>query len=409
MNFLKKASLPIAISMVIVGGYVQADDAFTFGGYARLGTGFTDLDVDGNQPDGLNVVTGQAIIKTAGSPYKVGGRLGNEDFGYEFSLNKKFTNGGAQWNVEVALEDYTPTLTNIGINRAFASGQGIIPYQRNAKIWAGRHSLERGHADLNDYIFMTNKGVGAGITDMDYGLFKFDAAYLSGDAEDSKGGDGDRKAVLARIHGIQVIESGWLNFQFGYGFSSRDDQRQTGQFAVNYYQNHKLGWTEVTARYGYNTRESLLWGYGVNYGASTSADQDDTRAILALLEGGFSFIDKWNLDYLVQYEIDDTNSMGIENTWIQAIARPTYQWANTLSTTLEVGYDQVEFGDFGTNSSWKATLAQNVAVGIGTGSRPMIRTYVTYGELNTDVPNNHASPLGNVSGLSGGVMFEAWW
>jgi maltoporin len=408
MNQINKAVLPVAVALV-VSSAAFSDDAFNFGGYARLGTGFSDLDVDGNQIDGLNLVSGQSIIQTAGSPYKVAGRLGNENFGYEFSLNKNFVSGGTEWNVEIALEDYSSTLDNIDINRAYTTAKGLIPYQRNAKVWAGRFPTTRGHTDLNDYIWMTNVGTGAGITELDYGAFKLDVAYLSGDADGSKGADGDRKAVISRLHNIKFIETGWLDVQLGYGFSSRDDQRQTAQVAVNYHQNHPLGWTELSARYGYNTRESLLWGFGVNYGASTSSEQPDTQAILALVEGEFSFIEQLNIAYLVQFELDDTNAAGTENKWAQAVIRPTYQWNNALSTSVELGYDQVEFGDFGTNSSWKATVAQNLAFGPGTGARPIIRTFVTYGELNTNVPNNHASPLGNVSALSGGVMFEAWW
>lgn len=406
---IKKTLLPLAISMAIASTQVVADDAFNFGGYARLGTGFSDLDVDGNQPDGFDVVAGQAIIKTAGSPYKVGGRLGNENFGYEFSLNKKFTSGGTQWNVEIALEDYSSTLKNIGINRAFATGKGLIPYQRNARIWAGRSPTWRGHADLNDYIWMSNVGTGAGIADLDYGAFKLDVAYLSGDADNSKGADGDRKAVVTRLHNIQFVPTGWLDIVAGYGFSSRDEQRQTAQLAINYYQNHPLGSTEVSLRYGHNTRESLLWGYGVNYGGSTSSDQEDTSAILAVVEGELSFIEKLDIGYLVQHEVDDTSSLGTENQWSQVVVRPTYQWANAFSTSLELGYDQVKFGDFGTNRSYKATVAQNVAFGPGTGARPMIRAFATYGQLDTEVPNNHANPLGEASALSGGVIFEAWW
>ncbi|WP_316502580.1 carbohydrate porin, partial [Klebsiella grimontii] len=52
------------------------------------------------------------------------------------------------------------------------------------------------------------------------------------------------------------------------------------------------------------------------------------------------------------------------------------------STWLEAGYQRVDYDQGGDNHGWKLTLSQNIAIGMGPEFRPMLRFYVTGGQVD---------------------------
>ena len=74
-----------------------------------------------------------------------------------------------------------------------------------------------------------------------------------------------------------------------------------------------------------------------------------------------------------------------------------------------VDYDDID----ATNSSWKMTLSQNMAIGPETWSRPMLRFYATVGNADNEY-TGFDSVTGekiatDVDTVTVGAMFEAWW
>ena len=79
------------------------------------------------------------------------------------------------------------------------------------------------------------------------------------------------------------------------------------------------------------------------------------------------------------------------------------------STWLEAGYQRVDYDQGGDNHGWKLTLSQNIAIGMGPEFRPMLRFYVTGGQVD----NEHTAKVNNtkdqqLDSLNVGGMFEAW-
>ncbi len=67
-------------------------------------------------------------------------------------------------------------------------------------------------------------------------------------------------------------------------------------------------------------------------------------------------------------------------------------------------------GQGGDNHGWKLTLSQNIAIGMGPEFRPMLRFYVTGGQVD----NEHTAKVNNtkdqqLDSLNVGGMFEAWF
>lgn len=92
------------------------------------------------------------------------------------------------------------------------------------------------------------------------------------------------------------------------------------------------------------------------------------------------------------------------------IIRPMYSWNEIHSTWLEAGYLKVTFDEGGDNKGWKLTLSQNIAFDMGPDFRPMLRFYVTGGE----VKNQHTSYIENeantrLDAFNVGAMWEAWF
>lgn len=402
---LSTLTLAIVTASTLLPLAAQADDDFLFSGYARYGAGYSDDDplYKGSLQNGINV------IQTAGSQYAKTGRLGNEGNGFEFKLNKAFTQDDMKWDVAVMLDDgYDANPT--GISQAYAGGLGIFATQPNAYIWAGLKFNDREQLGVNDYYTLQNDGAGAGVDNLDLNFAKLDIAVVGGD----KGRNG-RYAVTSNLHDIMITENQSLRFHANFGFGTGQSTDSDGnysddavsdntayQLAGIYRLTWSSGWNEFQVRYGDGTRSQIL---------DNNAGQDgDTLGIF--MQGEIDFTNNILMEYALSHETStlETNTVGGDKEkWNQVVLRPGYRWNDRMSTWLELGYDQVDFEDQGTNSSWKATLSQNIGLGSFMGSRPMLRFYTTYGQLDTEFVGQSEAEDGNSDALTFGAMFEAWW
>lgn len=107
------------------------------------------------------------------------------------------------------------------------------------------------------------------------------------------------------------------------------------------------------------------------------------------------------MDYLASFKQLNGEDTSDRNEY-SVIARPMYQWDDVHSTWLEAGYAMEDHDDDTEKKGWKVTLSQNVSLGGLPWSRPMLRFYVTAGDVK-------ATDVEKVDTLAAGAMFEAWW
>lgn len=396
-------ALAIVAESFLLSFAAHADDNFLFTGYARYGAGYSSDDplYNGSEKNGIN------IIKTAGSQYQATGRLGNEGNGFEFKLQKLFEQGDMKWDVAVMLDDGYDG-SSMGISQAYAGGSGIFTTQPDAYVWAGERFNGREQIDVNDDFYLQNDGTGAGVDNLNVSFAKLDLSIVAGDE-----GRNGRYALVTQLHDINLTDNQSLRFHFNYGFGSgsttdidsglttETDDNNAYQLAAIHRITWANGWNETAIRYGDGVRNGILWGNAAESGGSLGA----------FAYGAVEFTPVILMAYALSFENNtlSNNESGVDEKWTQAVIRPGYRWNDRMSTWLELGYDQVNFGsELGTNASWKTTLSQNIGFGSLMSSRPMLRFYATYGQLNTQYVANGASD-GHSDALTFGAMFEAWW
>ena len=91
------------------------------------------------------------------------------------------------------------------------------------------------------------------------------------------------------------------------------------------------------------------------------------------------------MEYLLAFHDYDNGKDNTDNRKnYGAIVRPMYFWNDVHSTWLEAGYQRVDYEQGGDNHGWKLTLSQNIAIGMGPEFRPMLRFYVTGGQVDNE-------------------------
>ena len=102
-----------------------------------------------------------------------------------------------------------------------------------------------------------------------------------------------------------------------------------------------------------------------------------------------------------------------DQNWTSLGVRPMYYWSDTMSTAVEVGFDNVTNAIDGDKASQltKVTLAQQWSAGRGTFARPQIRVFVTGASWNNDSKGKIGGEayVNDTSGITYGVQMEAWW
>ncbi len=87
-----------------------------------------------------------------------------------------------------------------------------------------------------------------------------------------------------------------------------------------------------------------------------------------------------------------------------------YFWNDVHSTGWKRATSAWITTEGGDNHGWKLTLSQNIAIGMGPEFRPMLRFYVTGGQVD----NEHTAKVNGtqdqqLDSLNVGGMFEAWF
>ncbi len=379
-----------------------------FSGYARYGGQFQGGDQKFVGVDGS--YNGASAI----------GRLGNESNVGEFQLSKALKgDNGAVWDINVMINHLGDELN---LMKAYVGVNNILESNPNAYLWAGRDFHQRPQQGINDYFWMNHDGQGAGIKNFDVGGVQFDVAAVAAvescdprvekdEANPSRitctggSGTGDKGnyAVTSKIHGMKV---GPLDLELyaNYGFDSKavesDGRLKAWQGGVVLSHTGDKGVNKVIARYSNNSDNSVYY------------KTDELTTVYASFEGNYKFTQQTQVDYLLAFHDYSNSADGTDNRRnYGAIVRPMHWWTDVHSTWLEAGYQRVDYDQGGNNNGWKLTLSQNVSIAMGPEFRPMLRFYVTGGEVD----NKHTARVNGsddntqLDSFNVGAMWEAWF
>ncbi len=378
-----------------------------FSGYARYGAHFQSGDQKYVAVDGS--YNGASAI----------GRLGNEGNGGEFQLSKAFkSDNGAIWDVNVMIDHWGD---EVNLKKAYAGVTNVLASNPDAYIWAGRDFHQRPQQGINDYFWMTHDGQGAGVKNFDIGGIKFDLATVAAvescnpevmedETNPSRitctggSGTGDRGnyAVTSKIHGMEL---GPLDLELyaNYGFDSKavegEDKLKAWQGAFVVSHSNDSGVNKVIARYSDNSDNSVY------------NKTDDLTTIYASFEGSHKFTQQAQIEYLLAFHDYDNSSIKSDNRKnYGVIVRPMYFWNDVHSTRLEAGYQRVDYDKGGDNSGWKLTLSQNISIAMGPEFRPMLRFYMTGGQVDNDrTARVNGTKEETLDDFNLGAMWEAWF
>ncbi|WP_224688783.1 carbohydrate porin [Escherichia fergusonii] len=378
-----------------------------FSGYARYGAHFQSGDQKYVAVDGS--YNGASAI----------GRLGNEGNGGEFQLSKAFkSDNGAIWDVNVMIDHWGD---EVNLKKAYAGVTNVLASNPDAYIWAGRDFHQRPQQGINDYFWMTHDGQGAGVKNFDIGGIKFDLATVAAvescnpevmedETNPSRitctggSGTGDRGnyAVTSKIHGMKL---GPLDLELyaNYGFDSKavegEDKLKAWQGAFVVSHSNDSGVNKVIARYSDNSDNSVY------------NKTDDLTTIYASFEGNHKFTQQAQIEYLLAFHDYDNSSIKSDNRKnYGVIVRPIYFWNDVHSTWLEAGYQRVDYDKGGDNSGWKLTLSQNISIAMGPEFRPMLRFYMTGGQVDNDrTARVNGTKEETLDDFNLGAMWEAWF
>ena len=378
-----------------------------FSGYARYGAHFQSGDQKYVAVDGS--YNGASAI----------GRLGNEGNGGEFQLSKAFkSDNGAIWDVNVMIDHWGD---EVNLKKAYAGVTNVLASNPDAYIWAGRDFHQRPQQGINDYFWMTHDGQGAGVKNFDIGGIKFDLATVAAVEscnpevmEDetnpsritctggSGTGDKGNYAITSKIHGMKL---GPLDLELyaNYGFDSKavegEDKLKAWQGAFVVSHSNDSGVNKVIARYSDNSDNSVY------------NKTDDLTTIYASFEGSHKFTQQAQIEYLLAFHDYDTSSIKSDNRKnYGVIVRPMYFWNDVHSTWLEAGYQRVDYDKGGDNSGWKLTLSQNISIAMGPEFRPMLRFYMTGGQVDNDrTARVNGTKEETLDDFNLGAMWEAWF
>ena len=380
-----------------------------FSGYARYGAHFQAGDQKYVGVDGS--YNGASAI----------GRLGNEGNGGEFQLTKAFkSEKGAIWDINVMFDHWSD---EVNLKKAYVGVTNVLESNPNAYIWAGRDFHQRPQQGINDYFWMNHDGQGAGVKNFDIGGVQFDVAtvaqvkscspeVMADESNPSRitctgnsdTGDDGHYALTTKTHNIKA---GPIDVEVyaNYGFDSKavDNDKQLdawqGGLLLSHTNSDDSGVNKVILRYSDNSDNSVF------------NKTDGLTAIYASFEGNYKFTRQAQVEYLLAFHDYDNSKDKTDNRKnYGAIVRPMYFWNDVHSTWLEAGYQRVDYDQGGDNHGWKLTLSQNIAIGMGPEFRPMLRFYVTGGQVdNKRTAKVNGTDDQQLDSLNFGGMFEAWF
>ncbi|USE38479.1 maltoporin LamB [Endozoicomonas sp. SCSIO W0465] len=431
----------VAIASASTCAMAVTGDDINFTAYVRSGIGSTDK---GGQ---------QLCFKAAGAPSKY--RLGNECETYaemRFGANL-FDQDGVQFYLDTNIaykvaqqDDYEttePAVREMNLKATGVFGDALP----GSMLWVGKRFYNRHDVYIIDYYYWNLSGPGVGIENIDVGIGKFDVAWVRNQNKViyPSWQAGAKASVTVPTGGVtgnevipvnaatspgyktenittNIIDFRWneipimdkLNLELGidYGIGSPADNLSVGTYHKSTFD--KNGWMftgELTwdVLGGFNKfivqyATDAMTGPGTGSAGMylQTTDWYKGNKLWRIMDhGAVSLMPKLDMMYLlgvteVKYDKNDLYpNFGKKTTWVTAGIRPSWNWNDLTSTTVEIGYDQVKNASSSyvdgadlissglfKSKLWKFTLAQQFHPQFGNWIRPQIRIFATYANWN---------------------------
>lgn len=442
---MKKVSVIAAAVVGVLGaGSVSAADV-DYHGYFRAGFG-------------ANVDGGSQYCYGNGGPTTFGhavGRLGDEcDVYGELALNVnnawESQDGGA-FNLHTLLAfgtyedgglDYRGnSFQSIGTDpenpwngqrASFREAWADYTMSNGLKLWAGNRYYGRKDIHILDMYYINNSGNGVGLENVDLGFGKFHVAAVQhkwkAPVADADGNPVEGTQVFStantvdlRLTDIQTNEGGSMEFILLGAMPSHTDAQKDQEnnpdgnfgdygldkagisFTAEHTQGHSMGFNKAAIQV---STEGYAWSgfVGNHLGDSYNMETgQEGRKSYRFIDWGVLEAEKWNLGYSFVYAQLDKGTDGEDATAMSVVVRPGYKWSETMSTVLELGYFQQDFGsDWGAEKQDlnKVTIAQQWQAGSNFWARPAIRVFASMYNGDLAVEKND---------MMVGAQVEAWW
>ncbi|WP_422446542.1 maltoporin LamB [Endozoicomonas sp. ALB091] len=429
----------VAIASASTCALAVTGDDINFNGYARSGIGSTDKGGE------------QLCFKAAGAPSKY--RLGNECETYaelkfgadlfdqddvQFYLD---TNIAYKVGQQTDVEPTEPWAREMNIRATGVFGDALP----GSTLWVGKRLYNRHDVHMIDYYYWNVSGPGVGIENIDVGMGKLDVAWVrnqngvmynqwNNGSVGASGGMGYLTEAITtniidiRWNDIPLMDHLKLEVGLDYGIGSPPDKLLIDKFpdgntftnpAETYSKSFfdKNGWM-FTGELTWDVLEGFnkfIVQYATDAmtgpGAGTAGmylqttDWFKGNKLWRIMDhGAVTLMPKLDMMYVVgvtevKYDKSFYPQNGQKSTWVTAGIRPSWNWNDLTSTTIELGYDHVknahsnfeakvdESGSqkknlFSSNTFksnlWKFTLAQQFHPQFGNWVRPQIRVFATY-------------------------------
>ena len=420
-----------------IEGLQRQVGAFEFHGYLRSGYG---LNSEGGQ---------QVAFQAPGAEAKY--RLGNEAETYgEFIFVNNWLNpeehpGEAWVKTEIMVEANTTNSTNYAsfpqtvvngqvtsggndqfrLREAFVRGGHFLgDSQPGAIFWAGERYYRRQHVEINDFYPLDLSGYGAGIEDVRLGISKLAVAFLAGARPDitTQNGNYAKSNIDVRLYDVK---GPWGTYGAWFDFAtSKGGTTPTGTLIP----------TSSGEAFGVKFQQ-LEWhgGYhylGIQYGTGV-ASNFSSNGSGTVVENPTPFInsqaqlliteqmllqpnDKFAIMPIFIYQrTKDGNPMHPWQQWVSFGARPEVFFNKWLSLAFEGGFDHTHSQIAPLYDGWlrKFTIAPQIGAGRKFFSRPVLRTFLTYGNWSDGLRGFVGGvPFQNrTDGFTYGVQAETWW
>ncbi|MCE2596141.1 maltoporin [Motilimonas cestriensis] len=426
---MKILPLAAAVSAALLASQAMAVD---FHGYLRSGIGASS---DGGD---------QIAMKADGAGAKY--RLGNETETYgEFKFGQELYNEDGKrfyldTNMAFSVDQANDwESTNPAFREAVVVGENLIESLPGAKIWAGKRFYQRHDSHIIDFYYWNTSAPGGGIENIDLGGAKMSLAWLRNTQDTGGNSEIGNEWTEAtsftgnnldlRFSDIQLGNAGSLELGVNYAkYSETDTNKLHSDFAQDGFMltaEHTLpimnGFNKFVLQYASdamagNGFSGSLTGFGNQAGSTgTISKTNSGNAWRVINHGAIELSSNIEMLYVGLYEKSDLDNKGFgtdNREWFSVGVRPMYKWSNTMSTLMEVGYDDVSWDASARianpsrqdNSLTKVTLAQQWQAGPSIWSRPALRAFVTYGN-NSDIEIANDSK----DQVTFGLQMEAWW
>ncbi|WP_422459515.1 maltoporin LamB [Endozoicomonas sp. ALB115] len=431
----------VAIASASTCALAVTGDDINFNGYARSGIGSTDKGGE------------QLCFKAAGAPSKY--RLGNECETYaelkfgadlfdqddvQFYLD---TNIAYKVGQQTDVEPTEPWAREMNIRATGVFGDALP----GSTLWVGKRLYNRHDVHMIDYYYWNVSGPGVGIENIDVGMGKLDVAWVRNQngVKYDKWNQGTKKLAYEtetvttnildfRWNEIPIVHNLSLELGLDYGVGSPPDNlpevtlTNGDKVGKSYFD--KNGWM-LTGELTWNVLEGFnkfivqyatdaMTGPGTGTAGSYLQTTDwykGNKLFRVMDHGAVSLMPKLDMMYVlgvtqVKYDEDKIHPMypnyGTKTTWMTAGVRPSWNWNDLTSTTIELGYDQVKnahssfqkadgkelySSNLFKSKLLKFTIAQQFHPQFGNWVRPQIRIFATYADWNTPDKFNTGTTL----------------